>query len=729
MSLRFKVSMFVCGFAAVLGILLAGSTVAAQTYYWTTSPSSIVGGGGSWDSVTPNWTQTYPGGGSNGAWVTGGNADFSGTGGAVSVSGNQTVGNITFDGSGYSLSGGPLTLNGASPTITMNAASATINSVLTGVNGLTTTGTGTLTLTATNTFTGGTTVDAGTLALNPPSGNTLGDGIIKGDLTINSGATVNLYNIWDLGYIQGQCVTSIEINNGTLDMGDGGSPNTITMSGGTIDATFGGNGFRWYHGNNSQCLTPTLYTLASGTTSLISCPIQLRLNATSGTLTFNVAQGTTPSGIDLLVSAAISQNEGGNVVKTGAGLMCFSANNTYTGATYVNAGTLQIGNGGSGEGLASPSIAMSNNATLAFNHSDTLSYAGAISGSGQFVKLGTGTLILSGSNTYTGPTTISAGTLQIGNGTSGEYLASPTVAVSNNATLAFNDSDSLAYTGVISGSGGLTKQGTGTLTLTATNTYTGGTTVNGGTLTLNPGGNYSNTLGTGIIRGPLTINPGATVYTTGIWALGYNSGVDVSSITINNGVLNNGTKGMGPQTITMSGGTISGSTAWYTYDTAATLNTIGGGTLALISAPMSINVSNLTFNVAQGSVPGGIDLLDSGGITPYYGGSYVYSITKQGAGLLCLSGNNNYTGGTNVDEGTLEATQSNAIPYGSGLTVDCGGTVVFADPPGTGATTVARSLHAASPAGSVAAVPEPGTLALLGVAGLIAAAATWRRRK
>ena len=60
---------------------------------------------------------------------------------------------------------------------------------------------------------------------------------------------------------------------------------------------------------------------------------------------------------------------------------------------------------------------MSNNATVAFNHTDPLSYGGAISGSGQLIKLGTGVLDLSGTSTYSGPTTISAGTVELdGNG-------------------------------------------------------------------------------------------------------------------------------------------------------------------------------------------------------------------------------------------------------------------------------------------------------------------------
>ena len=149
LAVQLKVVRFVpacaCGFAAAFGILFGGSPVAAQTvYYWTTSPSSIVGGGGSWDSSTANWTQYDPGGGNNVAWVSGANADFSGTGGAVSVSGNQSVNAIQFDGSGYAFTGGTLTLGAGNITANQNA---TIGSYLVATGGLTTSGNGTLTIT------------------------------------------------------------------------------------------------------------------------------------------------------------------------------------------------------------------------------------------------------------------------------------------------------------------------------------------------------------------------------------------------------------------------------------------------------------------------------------------------------------------------------------------------------------------------------------------------------
>jgi autotransporter-associated beta strand protein len=159
-----------------------------------------------------------------------------------------------------------------------------------------------------------------------------------------------------------------------------------------------------------------------------------------------------------------------------------TGSNTYTGFTTISAGTLQIGNGGSGEFLASPSVAVSSSAALVFSQSDSMVYSGVVSGSGSLTQNGPGVVTLTGSNTYTGGTMISAGTLQIGDGGSGEFLASPSVSVANSAALVFNLSDSLAYSGAISGGGGLTQTGSGELILSGSNYYTGGTTVSGGTL-------------------------------------------------------------------------------------------------------------------------------------------------------------------------------------------------------------------------------------------------------
>jgi autotransporter-associated beta strand protein len=101
---------------------------------------------------------------------------------------------------------------------------------------------------------------------------------------------------------------------------------------------------------------------------------------------------------------------------------------------------------------------------------------------GRFVKEGSGSQILSGANTFTGPLTIKGGTVTVGNGGTTGSLA--TASIINNANLAFNRSDDTSFAGVISGTGNLSKQGAGQLLLSGNNSYTGTTDVRAGTLTL-----------------------------------------------------------------------------------------------------------------------------------------------------------------------------------------------------------------------------------------------------
>ena len=112
-----------------------------------------------------------------------------------------------------------------------------------------------------------------------------------------------------------------------------------------------------------------------------------------------------------------------------------TGNNTYTGGTTIAAGTLQLGDGGTTGSIVGDVL---NNGTLAVNRSDTFTFEGVISGTGAFEQIGTGTTILTADNTYTGGTTIVAGTLQLGNGgTTGAILGD----VLNSGTLAVNRSD------------------------------------------------------------------------------------------------------------------------------------------------------------------------------------------------------------------------------------------------------------------------------------------------
>ena len=187
--------------------------------------------------------------------------------------------------------------------------------------------------------------------------------------------------------------------------------------------------------------------------------------------------------------------------------MTLTGTNTYTGGTTISAGTLQIGNGGTTGSIVGN---VTDNAVLAFDRSDSVTFGGAISGTGSVVDLGTGILTLTGANTYTGGTTISAGTLQAGsaasfspnsaftvnsildlngfNNTIGSLSGNGTV-LNNGATTATltagNDNTNTTFGGVLKDGTSvlqLTKSGTGTFTLTGANTYTGTTTVNSGSL-------------------------------------------------------------------------------------------------------------------------------------------------------------------------------------------------------------------------------------------------------
>jgi len=138
----------------------------------------------------------------------------------------------------------------------------------------------------------------------------------------------------------------------------------------------------------------------------------------------------------------------GTLTKSGASTAIIATNNTYSGGTTINAGTLQVGNGGSGGSLGSGPV--TDNASLVFDRSDIgFTFANAISGSGSVTQLGVGTTTLTASNSYSGPTTISDGTLVIA--AAGALPADGTVI--NNASLQIN-ADSTS--GNLSGAGSLT---------------------------------------------------------------------------------------------------------------------------------------------------------------------------------------------------------------------------------------------------------------------------------
>jgi autotransporter-associated beta strand protein len=402
-------------------VCFAGLAAGLFSFFSWTSPAPAqavytwsAGASGPWDTSDDSWG----GEGSNTLWdgVNGPSnvADFTAAGAVATVSGNASVyaNGIIFN-SPASIGGAALTLASqgdsiyATPTITVNGSGGTIASALAGSSGLVVTGQGTLTLTNNSSYSGGTTVNQGTLAL---AGGGYGDGTIQGTLTVNPGAAVSLQSQLALGYY-GAAVTTVNVNGAVIDnaqYGPNGSMTNFTLTGGTMSAS--GQGA--YDFNSGYGIT----TYASTATSLISAALT-PLNGSS--LDFNVASGSTARGVDLEVSGILedsynygtSTNTPAGITKDGPGVMLVSGtgnsinyedaqNAFYSGPTTVNAGRLILdwdqwilyGN----PQVKSQVYTVAVNSTLEVHLNSSLSpdfSSFSITGGGTFVKSGPGTLL------------------------------------------------------------------------------------------------------------------------------------------------------------------------------------------------------------------------------------------------------------------------------------------------------------------------------------------------
>ncbi len=460
--------------------------------------------------------------------------DFVLLAGANSYSGTTTIntaGTLQVGGGGASgtLGTGNVVNNGR--LVFNRSDTITVDNAISGTGQLGKVGTGTLTLTGDNTYSGGTGISDGTLQVgNGGTTGSLGSGDVLNNATLafnRSDALTVANSIFGTGGLNqiGTGTTILTGSNayagtttisaGVLQVGLGGTTGTLGTGAVTNNATLTfnrsnaltvANAISGTGGLNQIGTGTTIFTGANsytGATTITAGTLQIGNGGTTGTLgTGNVVNDATlavniAGGIDF--GNAISGTGGLNLIGTGS--VALTGANTYTGTTTINAGALQVGDGGTSGTLGTGNVV--NNGSLVFNRSDALTVANAISGNGLLLKLGAGTTILTGANSYDF-TQIIAGTLQVGNGGTTGTLG--TGDVSNGGTLAFNRSDALTVANSIFGTGGLNQIGTGTTILTGANTYSGATSVNAGRLTVN--GSIASSSG-------VTVNTGGTLGGTG----------------------------------------------------------------------------------------------------------------------------------------------------------------------------------------------------------------------
>jgi fibronectin-binding autotransporter adhesin len=631
---------------------------------------------------------------------TGHAGQFNLDGGAVSIASEANIGTgvLSFSGATLITTGPTVLLND----VTLNAAGGSFETrdltalagVISGPGGLTKTGAGTLLLVGANSYAGGTTVSAGTLA-----GDTIS---LQGAISVADVATVEFAQGADgtyAGDLSG-AGTLRKTGAGTLTLAgtNSGHSGLTSLDAGAISI-----------GAASNLGTGTV-RMAGGT--LITTGAMTLANA----FTLEPVGGTFQADADTVLSGVVSGAGGLN--KTGLGVLTLAGANSFTGAATVAEGTLRLTGGAAladagavvvqalgtldvaaaetigdltGDGLVSLS-----GGVLSVNSG---AFAGTITGANGLTKVGAGTLTLSGVNDFAGAATVAAGTLVLDGGAAiadttdvvvntggtlriaaaegfGGLSGDGAVVLDAGATVGLDDGDS-TFAGVISGVGALTKAGAGTLTLTGANSYSGGTIVDGGTLAG----------AAGPIQGDVLVNAAGTLRfeqpVDGSYA-GALSG-DGAVVKAGAGVLTlTGANGAHAGAFDITGGAVAISSE----------ANLGTGTLGLAGGTLITTGPTVLANLVTLNAPGGTfetrDLTVLGGAISGAG-----QLTKTGAGTLVLVGANSYSGGTTVSTGTLVG---DSISLQGAIAVAAGATVNFAEDAGgtfagalSGAGTVVKS--------------------------------------
>jgi len=602
--------------------------------------------------------------------TSGGTLDSSGTGsltfantGSVALSGTNTARTFTLTGSD-------------------TIGAATFNLLLgdngTGATSLVKNGNASWVLTGANTYSGGTTINGGTLIATNSTGSATGSAAI----TINTNGALQIGSGGTAGSVSG----NID-DNGALYFNHS---NALTYSG-----VISGSGALWQNGSGTLTLSGantysgatnlTAGSLSDAAANRFSPNSAIYINAgrnlnasfaetiaglsdytpgTAGTVSAT-ATLTINNAADYTFSGAISG--AGALVKGGLGIQTLGSNNTYTGVTTINGGILAVyglANGGAASGLGASSNAAAN---LVLN-GGTLRYLGGTATTDRLFTLGTagGTLDASSSGT-TGPLTFS---------NTGSIVLSGTNTTRTLTLTGSNNTDVMTLTPVLGDNGtgatSLVKSGAATWKLGGANTYSGGTTINGGILiAANPVGTGSAT-GSGVITvnasGTLQIGTGGTaglvsgnIVNNGAVYFSHSDAITYAGIVSGAGSLVQNGSG----TLTLGGANnYSGSTlltAGSLSDAAA--NRFSPNSVTYINAGRNLDVGfNETVAGLGDYAPGifgtvGVAATLTLNATQNYSFSGAISgagsLVKSGVGTQTLAGANTYTGGTNVDGGTL----------------------------------------------------------------------------
>lgn len=586
------------------------------------------------------------------------------------------------------LNGGALDTNGNNVTLAGVMSAGTLVKV----------GTGTLTLSNTNSYSGGTYVNGGVLKLTTLAPSI---GAIRGALTIGSGATVETAGVDAFGYADNVKVDSVTIDGGTLNntaAGNCGWGVAYTLSNGALMTSNGGL-------SDANTLSkfafggpaggPTSVNATSGT-STIAGRIELRNNLGNTTANLTVATGATLK-ITAAITGTISDPGYGfaGFAKLGGGTLVLTGSNTYSGTTFASGGVIDFNNAnafGSGAPIivgsgtlrwTSNSTDLSSRITLGAGgggfdtNGNTVTFANALSGTGALTKIGSGLLRLSAQNAHSagGDTTINGGVLALAGAatTHGQLGGSGAKITINSGNINLEADNALVGTSPFANIV-LTINSGGLLSTVNNVTNLAGVVLNGGVIDTAGGGNFTtgnylfnygvSTAGTGTLS---RIQGGAIVMSSTV-SVKANDTLQISSVIMGNNNLVKGDVGTlaltGSNTFTgttvVNGGLIefSSNSAFGNAANKVILNGGGlrwaaGSTADISSRLNALGATGATFDTNGNNVILGSVISGSG------------ALTKNGLGTLSLNAANTYTGGTVINSGTLVAAQNNALGSGS----------------------------------------------------------------